>query len=78
MLMLHKVMFHLSPKVFALHLDSKTIKAALCSQGGTASLLSRLACHILNLANKHGVTLVPAYIPTHLNVEANSLSGLVG
>ena len=35
-------------------------------------LLSRLACHILNLAKKHGITLIPAYKPTHLNVEAIS------
>ena len=32
--------------------------------------LSRLACWILNLTNKHGITLILAYIPTHLNVEA--------
>ena len=36
--------------------------------------LSRLACHILSLADKHGITLLPAYIPTHLNVEADFLS----
>ena len=36
--------------------------------------LSRLACWILSLADKHGITLIPAYIPTHLNVEADYLS----
>ena len=36
--------------------------------------LSRLACHILSLTDKHGITLLPAYIPTHLNVEADFLS----
>ena len=36
--------------------------------------LSRLACWILSLTNKHGITLLPAYIPTHLNVEADFLS----
>ena len=36
--------------------------------------LSRLACQILSLTNKHGITLLPAYIPTHLNVEADFLS----
>ena len=34
----------------------------------------RLACWILNLTDKHGITLIPAYIPTHLNVEADYLS----
>ena len=28
---------------------------------------------ILDLANKHGITLIPAYIPTHQNVEAEYL-----
>ena len=27
-----------------------------------------------NLASKHGITLIPGYTPTHLNVEANNLS----
>ena len=36
--------------------------------------LSRLACRILSLTDKHGITLLPAYIPTHLNVEADYLS----
>ena len=39
--------------------------------------LSRSACHILNMADMHGITLFPAYIPTHLNVEAISF-GSVG
>ena len=33
--------------------------------------LSRLACQILSLTDKHSFTLFPAYIPTHLNVEAD-------
>ena len=36
--------------------------------------LSRLAYQILSLTKKHGITLLPAYIPTHLNVEADFLS----
>ena len=36
--------------------------------------LSRLACWILSLTDKHVITLLPAYIPTHLNVEADFLS----
>ena len=41
-------------------------------KGGTLSpFLSRLACQILSLTDKHGITLLPAYIPTHLNVEAD-------
>ena len=36
--------------------------------------LSRLDCRILSLTDKHGITLLPAYIPTYLNVEADFLS----
>ena len=36
--------------------------------------LSRLVCQILSLTDKHGITLIPAYIPTHLNVKADYLS----
>ena len=36
--------------------------------------LSRLACWIPSLTDKHNITLIPAFIPTHLNVEANYLS----
>ena len=74
-MMLHKMAFCLSGKVVALHLDNSAAKAYLCCQGGTVSpFLSRLASQILSLTNKHGITLIPAYIPTHLNVEANYLS----
>ena len=67
--------FCLSGKVVALDLDNSTAKAYLCNQGGTVSpFLSRLACLILSLTEKHGITLIPAYIPTHLNVEADYLS----
>ena len=47
-LMLHRMAFHLSGKVVALHaLDNSTAKAYLCNQGGTVSpFLSRLACQI--------------------------------
>ena len=74
-IMLRRMAFCLSGKVVALHLDNSTAKAYLCKQGGTVSpFLSRLACQILSLTNKHGITLLPAYIPTHLNVEADFLS----
>ena len=74
-IMLHRMAFHLSGKVVALHLDNSTAKAYLCNQDGTVSpFLSRLACWILSLTDKHGITLIPAYIPTHLNVEADYLS----
>ena len=50
-------------------------KAYLCNQGGTMSpFLSWLACWILSLTDKNSITLIPAYIPTHFNVEANYLS----
>ena len=69
---LHRMAFWLSGKVVALHLDNITAKAYLCNQYGTASLLlARLACHIFNLANKCGITLIPACIPTNLNVETD-------
>ena len=74
-MMLHRTTFYLSGKVVALHWDNSTAKAYLCNQGGTVSpFLSRLACWILGLTKKHGITLLPAYIPTHLNVEADYLS----
>ena len=73
--MLCRMAFHLSGKVVALHLDNSNTKVYLCNQGGTVSpFLSRLACQILSLTDKHGITLLPAYIPTHLNVEADYLS----
>ena len=73
--MLCRMAFHLSGKVVALHLDNSTARAYLCNQGGTVSpFLSRLACCILSLTNKHGITLLPAYIPTHFNVEADYMS----
>ena len=63
-IMLHKMAFCLSGKVVALHLDNSTVKAYLYNQGGTVSpYLSRLACWIPSLTDKHGITLLPAYIP---------------
>ena len=38
---------------------------------------SRLACHILNLANEQGIVLIAAYIPTYAKVEAISLGRLI-
>ena len=74
-MMLQRMAFHLSGKVDALHLDTSTAKAYLCNQGDTVSaVLSRVACWILSLTDKHTVTLIPAYIPTNLNVEAKYLS----
>ena len=74
-IMLHRMAFCLSGKVVALHLDKSTAKVYLSSQGGTVSpFLSRLACQILSLTNKHSITLLPAYIPTNLNEEADFLS----
>ena len=62
--MLHNMVFQLSGKFATLHLE-----------GDAASpFLSKLACNILNLVNKHGIILIPAYIPTHLNVETDYLS----
>ena len=67
--------FYLSVKVVALPLDNSTTEAYLCNQCGTVfPFLSRLACWILNLTKKNSITLIPAYISTHLNVEADFLS----
>ena len=57
-LMLHKMAFWLSCKGVALHLDRSSTKAYLSNQGDTVGLfLSRLAFHIWNLTNRHGITL---------------------
>ena len=73
--MLHKMAFQLSGKVIPLHSYNTTAEAYLCNQGGTASLyISRLACFIKNLADKHNISLLPVYIPTHFNVAADYLS----
>ena len=34
------------------------------------TFLFRQACPILNMANIHGINLLPAYLPNYLNVEA--------
>ena len=62
-------------KVVASHLDNSIAKASVCNQSGTASLfLSSISCSIYNMADKHVITLIPAYICNHLNVEADYLS----
>ena len=74
-MMLHRMAFQLSGKVVALQLDKSSAKVYLCDQGGAVSpYLFGLACWILSLTNKHSITLIPTYIPTHLSVEANYLS----
>ena len=62
--MLCKIAFWSSSKVIALLFDNSIAKDYLHNEGGIVSLfLYGLACHILNLADKHGVTLNSAYIP---------------
>ena len=74
-LMLYTIAFHLSGKVVALLLDNSASKVNFCNQGGIVSLIpSRLSCCIFNVAIKHNINLIPAYKPTHLNVEAHYLS----
>ena len=68
--MLCKMAFQLSGKVVALYLDNSTAKTYLCYQDGSISFF-RLACQILNLACKIGITLIPVYIPTYINVETD-------
>ena len=75
-LMLHRISFDLSHKKVSILLDSSAVEAYLCNQSGTISLsLSRLACCVLDVANKHDMTVILAYIPTHLYMEAVYLSG---
>ena len=62
-LMLHRMAFYFSGKDGCLDLDNSSAKAYLFNQGCTVFLLSRLGCYILNLANKHGITLIAADIP---------------
>ena len=65
-LMLCRMAFQLLGKVVALQPENSTTKAYLCNQGGTVLLfLSRPACDILKVANLHGITLIPAYLPMH-------------
>ena len=74
-MMLCRMDFWLYGKVVALHLENSTAKAYLCNQGGTVSpFLSRLACQILSLTNKHSITVIPAPIATHLSVGTIYLS----
>ena len=74
-MMLCRMAFRLLGKFFVLHLDSCTVKAYVCNQGSTVSpFLSVTGGQILSLTDMHGITLIPAYIPTHLNVEADYLS----
>ena len=74
-MMLCRMVFCLLGKVVALHLDNCTVKAYLCYPGGTLSpFLSRLACWILCLTDKHSITLILAYIPAYLNVEDTYMS----
>ena len=56
-MMLHRMAFWLSGKMVSLQLDNSAVKAYLCNQGGTVSpFLSRLACWILSLSNKHCIS----------------------
>ena len=65
---LYRMAFHLSSKVVVLQLVNSTASAYLCDQHGRLSIfLSRLAYHILDLADKHAVTAIQVYIPTHFN-----------
>ena len=74
-MMLCRMAFHSTGKMVALDLDNSTAKAYLYNQGGTKSqFLSMLACWILSLTDKHSIALISAYIPIHLNVEADYLS----
>ena len=71
--MLCSMALWLSGKVVALELDNSTANAYLCNQAGTVSFFFP-DLPATSLANKHGIAVIPVYIPAHLNVEANYLS----
>ena len=66
--------FHLSGKLVPYILIIVLIKLIYVIVVIQCPFLSRLACCKLNLADKHGITLIPTYIHIHLSVEANYLS----
>ena len=78
--MLCRMALPLSGKVVVKHLASNIARAYLCGQSGTvARFISRLACHWLNLAYKHEITPISAYIPLHPCSESHiSIVGKVG
>ena len=72
-IMVCRMAFHLSGKVPCIWITvllrlTFVIKVVQCL------LFFRLACWILSLTKKYGITLLPAYNPTHLSVEADYLS----
>ena len=72
-LMLCIMVFLLFSKVVALHLDKSTATDYLCNQVGTvSSFLLRIAHCILHMTD-NCTTLIPAYIPGHLNMEGDYL-----
>ena len=71
---LGQLAFHLAIKVVALHFDTSIMKAYLCSQGGTVSPFFQASLPHLSSGQQTWFYLIPAYIPTHLSVEANFLS----
>ena len=61
-LMLCRMGFCLSHHMVVLHLDNSSA-IYIINMVQYPFFLSRLAFHILNLASKHGITFIPAYIP---------------
>ena len=61
MLILYRMTFHFCVKVIALFLDNSSVKPYLCNNVTISLFLSRIACCILNLADKHSSTLILAY-----------------
>ena len=60
-LVLHRMAFQLPGTVVALQLENSTAKAYSCNQGGAVlPFLSRLACCILSVDDKYGITLILA------------------
>ena len=68
--MLYRNTFICAVTMFTLPLDRSPAEGYLCNCGGIVSpFLSRVACGTLNLAGRHGITHIAAYILTNVSVE---------
>ena len=76
-MMLHRMAFHLSDKVVALHLDNSTTKGYLCNQGSIVSpFLSRLACWQAQYYSHSSIFSFPSQCGGQLSVLGLVASGV--
>ena len=69
----HRVASCSSDKYVAIHLDSSPF-GVYVMMVGAVSLLSKLVCYILILADRHCVTLITTFLPAHFIGKADYLS----